>query len=382
VLDRRGRASARGVRTCGSVWACPLCSGRIWAKRSRELLHLLCAAREHEVAVGFVTLTMRHRRRDPLRHLWDAMAPALADAMGSGSREVRKLRDELGVLGMARRIEATWSDEHGWNLHVHLLVFAENGGKASLDALAAAMFSAWQSRLVREGRVAPNRRHGLQAKVVDLSRAEEEIAGYLTSAGSFAHATALADRVGESGRHGNRTPWQLLLDAQSGDGGAARRWAEWEQVSKGRRAWDCRSPQLRRLMDEHPEPAEDMPPPPDPVARISDSGWKTVCAAHEPARLLVAAEAGYRRGVLAPGGDHQRGLQEATLAITRLLYEWRVWSPKIAGQSTPHTYPPDGLTAPASPGHWRWLRRALSRLVTMPLTRMRTRRPSGATVNP
>ena len=114
----------RGLRTCGSVWACPLCSASVWAERASNLTHLLSAAHHNRLRVGFVTLTMRHGRRDGLSDLWAALAPALSDALGAGSREVRALRKELGVVGVVRRIEATHG-RSGWHLHPHLLVFAE-----------------------------------------------------------------------------------------------------------------------------------------------------------------------------------------------------------------------------------------------------------------
>lgn len=361
ALDVRGRATARGVQSCGSVWACSLCSARTWAKRARQLRHLLCATEAAGFSVGFVTLTMRHHRGLRLDHLWDAMAPALEDALGTGSRMVRRVRNDLGVLGVARRIEATWSEENGWNLHVHLLVFAESGDQPGFETLAAAMFDAWRSRLAKKGLAAPNRAHGVHVKLLDLSRSEEEIAAYVTAAGSFQSALALSKRAGDSARHGNRTTWQLLLDAQSGDRQAARLWAEWEQASKGRRAWDCRSPRLRQLAKEHVEQSEEAVPPPEPIVHMTKAEWTDVCEAHDAARLLATAEAEYRHVVAGAGADREQGLRTAARAVTTLLCEWGVWEP----MALPRGRDPGGAVPAARPCLRRRLVRSAARLVTV-----------------
>jgi hypothetical protein len=78
-------------------------------------------------------------------------------------------------------------------------------------------------------------------KLLDLSRAEQEVARYATTAGSFHAAAELTDRSAKSARYRNRTTWGLLSDAQAGDARAACKCAEWEVVSKDRCAWVCRS---------------------------------------------------------------------------------------------------------------------------------------------
>jgi hypothetical protein len=149
TMDTVGKAKARGVRTCGSVWACPMCSGSVWAKRAEELTHLLRAAHAAGLQVAFITLTMRHHKRNKLAAMWDCQAKALEQALGVGSRDVRELRDELGVVGVVRRTEATYG-ENGWHLHPHLLVFAEAGALDGFTALGNAMFDAWSDQLAKQ----------------------------------------------------------------------------------------------------------------------------------------------------------------------------------------------------------------------------------------
>lgn len=336
-LDASGQANARGLRTCGSVWACPLCSATIWADRASQLRRLLKAAEHEGLRVGFITLTMRHSRWDRLSDLWQAMAPALTAALGAGSREVRRIRRELGVWGVVRRTEATYG-ENGWHLHPHLLVFAERGEDGDFEALASAMFDAWQAKIVRHGLPAPSDDNGWHVKLLDLSHAEEEAARYVTTAGSFHAAAELADRGGKTARFGNRTTWQLLADARDGDRRAAERWAEWELTSKGRCAWDCRSPRLRRLAEGYVEDEPDKPDERETVVTLREPEWAEVCRERSVSELLTAAEEAYRLAVVESAGDREAGLQSAAWAVTMLLFDWGVWS-AVTGQGPPGAGP-------------------------------------------
>lgn len=320
TLDGRARASAAGLRTCGSVWACPLCSRAIWAKRCRELSELLSAAVAEDVSVAMVTLTMRHGKRHRLAELWDAMRPACKAAMGAGSRTVRALREEMDVLGVARRTEATYGVS-GWHLHIHVLVFAGAATAEDFDALGAAMFEAWADRLHAHGLPRPTTRRGVHVKLLDRTADIGGTAAYVTAAGSFHAAAELTDNRGKSARHGNRTTWELLDAARGGDAESARLWAEWERASKGKQAWDMRSPRLRDLAARHPATSEpDESSAPSVLASVSEDEWKELCRVRQVGRVLAAAESAFRVELLI-SGDRMAAIVEARREVVRLLYK-------------------------------------------------------------
>jgi hypothetical protein len=176
--------------------------------------------------------------------------------------------------------------------------------------------------------------------VLDISDAEEAAAGHVTFAGSFHAAAELTASHGKSARRGNRTTWDLMDDAMAGDSEAAARWAEWEQASKGRRAWDNRSAALRELAGQHPEEPTEAPEEPDTIATLAEHAWKTVCRCESVGELLGTAEAAYRHGIARSGGDHHEGLLFAHRAVGTLLRAWSIWPP---GYSCP---PPRRPSAP------------------------------------
>jgi len=209
------------------------------------------------------------------------------------------------------------------------------------------MFAAWSRRLTKEGHRPPSDAHGVHAKLLDLTRAEAEAAGYITTAGSFHAANELADRGGKSARYGNRTTWQLLSDARNGDGQAAVLWREWELASKGRCAWDNRSPYLRTLAQEHtevvaPEAESEV------VAGLNEIEWQKICRDHDPAELLAEAEESYVIGLAAERGDRSAALGWAALAVAELLEHWGL-RPRPPDRAAPPLAAPPGRTAAVAP---------------------------------
>ena len=67
-----GMAGLAGLQHCGSVWADPVCAGRILVHRALEMGAVLGRAIEQGYSLGFLTLTMQHRITQPLDLLWAA----------------------------------------------------------------------------------------------------------------------------------------------------------------------------------------------------------------------------------------------------------------------------------------------------------------------
>ena len=126
MVGRRGaRAHYSGLQTCASVWSCPVCSARIQAERADELLRAVERAHACGLKVALLTLTMRHRKRDKLKLLWDGLSQAWQPAIAT-DRAVRRARDAVGMVSWVRRVEATHGRK-GWHLHVHALLFYGRG---------------------------------------------------------------------------------------------------------------------------------------------------------------------------------------------------------------------------------------------------------------
>lgn len=321
-----GLASARRLRSCSSVWACPVCSHAQWSERQRELSHLLRSARASGMSVALITLTARHRRSDDLSGLLDGLRDAWKAVQDS--KAVRTRSREAFVAGFVRRTEASWGERFGWHPHLHILVFGEPGDpEAGYRQLGSEMFSAWSSSLVKAGMAAPLRDSGgLHVKVLDISNAEMAAAGYLTEDGAYYStesraASELSDSGGKRAKRGNLTTWQLLDRARSGNKTARALWGDWERATKGRKPWAV-SRALRVLAADYCEPVE-VAPEYHAVGALTNAGWRIVCADPDgPSEFLGEIEDAYRAAARRShpdedddGDQETRGLRAAALAF-------------------------------------------------------------------
>lgn len=220
VIHNASEARSRfaGLQTCGSVWACPCCSGTISDARRRELNDLLAWARASSFVPVLLTLTARHSHKDELRTLLERMKKAKQRL--AQRREWRT----LDLVGSVTATEVTGGGSNGWHPHFHVLMIIRSG--CELDAVAAVetLRDAWAACL----------------KGCDLSgtgaafdvRGAAEAGNYVAKWGA-AEELALGDR--KKGRHG-RTPFQLLQDHHDrGDDKAAALFVEFAKTFKGRR---------------------------------------------------------------------------------------------------------------------------------------------------
>ncbi len=294
VARRESRAHYSGLQTCGSVWSCPVCSARIQAERSEELLRAVEAANAQGLKVALLTLTMRHNKGHRLKALWKAVSPAWQAAMTT-DRAVRRARDGIGLAGWVRRIEATYG-ANGWHLHVHALLFYGDGSQ--LPSLRDAIWAGWLRRLKANGLDALEKR-GIDLRELELDTAREQISGYLNKATyeqtSDSAARELAGQIGKTGRKDNRTPFDVLADlVRLGLSSDLAIWREWEGASKGRRALTWSKGLREQLLTERElsddEIAGDNDGDQVDVALIDASAWNALRERHLEADLLEAVE--------------------------------------------------------------------------------------------
>lgn len=116
--DENHGARFAGLRTCGSVWCCPVCNAKIQAYRQRELQSALDAAKSRGWGLVFGTLTLRHQLGDPLDKVRDMCQKVWRSVQQQ--KGTRRLLDSLGLQGYIRAMEVTFSNENGWHVHLHV----------------------------------------------------------------------------------------------------------------------------------------------------------------------------------------------------------------------------------------------------------------------
>lgn len=257
VRSVEGVARYTGVQTCGSIWACPVCSAKVRQVRADELQAGLS---EHIAAGGgayFVTLTIRHHEHQALAFTLGVVQAAFRRLL-QGSHRVLDVGGQ--VIGVVRSTEITHG-ANGWHPHIHALILTP----APLDPDAFERFSArlwagWEDAVKREG-------GGKCDPHPDAFRLEaacnmEALSRYLTKVRDSESVVSSTDRLGarsaasslrsislemtrsdlKAARRGSRHPFQIAADAAT----AARvfgeltadadLWREYEAATRGRRA--------------------------------------------------------------------------------------------------------------------------------------------------
>lgn len=252
-LDGSGTVGFAGLATCGSVWACPLCSARIQAVRRLELGVLVATAESQGMTVAFGTVTLRHKQGQPLAMLWEALNKANQGV--TNATRVKRLRKQLQRVGYVRATEVTHGN-NGWHPHIHSLqLFEGDVTQEQLDELADAEYSVWRRQALNRGLGEPLRERYELRRVTNAS---VEFSDYFAK-GVYDPSVARSAKSMSFEMSGSatkraklassRTPFQILADVvKTGDADDFALWEEYEQASKGRRAlvW---SPGLRDAMN-------------------------------------------------------------------------------------------------------------------------------------
>lgn len=291
TVDGIRSAGVGGVQTCGSYWSCPVCSEKI-ALRRREEIEKIARwwVEEKGGRIGFVTMTVRHSKRQSLTAVWDAVAAGWTAATsgrawvneqavhGVMMRRVVKPRrvppltcptaQAIGLVPSVRvvvepririvRITEVTYGRFGWHVHVHaLLLLRGDVTGVELDAIGARMFGRWKRGLRKsctrtaacadvcsckgfsasgtkvrrkDGSWGPA---GYDARLFD---GVGEVAQYVTKhgTGSLDSLTSLsfeaAAGMRKDGRRGNVTPFGMLGGLVNGVSAA-------ERVEDWARAW-------------------------------------------------------------------------------------------------------------------------------------------------
>lgn len=324
VADGTRSAGLGGIQSCGSVWSCPVCSAKIQARRQLEVSTALAVARARRWEVTFLTLTMRHRKGQPLKWLWDQLSDAWAAlTTGSGQRAWKEDRMLYGIAGYLRLVEVTHG-ANGWHVHVHMLMFhdplrvalndhsTENGKAvhgagftdAELNELATSMFLRWRAALSKKG-LRPSVRRGVDIRRV---RSDDKIAEYFAKQlyavkGESSTAHDVSGSHGKIAKHGGRTPFGILADlldvAATGEVTDdslrdVELWHEFEQASRGRRQllWSrgLRDELLASLDDLTDEEVADEAPGGDIYVHADRDALRFITRNRLLAELLEVAE--------------------------------------------------------------------------------------------
>ena len=230
----KGYAYASGLQTCGSVWACPICSFKIRVKRAAELAVAIAVHTARGGSVFLLTLTTQHVYGEALNTVWSDLQDVWA-FITSHSR-YRAMKERLG-LGYCRTVEVMHGG-NGWHPHLHVLLFTDVAvdpfdDRETYDGIARTFHDLWTRRMTEHHGRAVRSAYAVDLRPVKADGAEG-VGMYCTKAG---YEVALAD--GKEGRTStSRHPFAIAYDAvETGDTADIGLFREWIEGSHNRKMW-------------------------------------------------------------------------------------------------------------------------------------------------
>lgn len=208
-----------GLKSCQSVWCCPICSAKVASRRKRDLDSLLGWARAQGMSVLLLTLTARHDASMPLAGFLATLKAAKERLRQR--REFRLLR--TSVAGSVTATEVTHGFANGWHPHFHEILLMRSQSESAVAAIES-LRPGWLASLAGQG--LSGERAAFQ--VQNASAAGDYIA-------KFGAAEEMTLQGVKRGRFGSRMPWQLLHDSHHGDRVAGDLWVTYAESFHGRR---------------------------------------------------------------------------------------------------------------------------------------------------
>jgi hypothetical protein len=201
------RVAFHGLMTCSSPWICPVCSPKLAAQRGEALARALAHFHAAGLWVAHAVLTVQHTRGMPLSEVFEALSRAWRYMTKS-----RAFRPHWSGLGYARGVELTFG-RHGWHPHIHLaLVIPPDRDPYALEE---ALWEAWSGAVLEVG-WAPSSRGAYSYQVARAEADVREVGRYVSKAGSgWGLGPEVAGGARKQGR-GGMSPFQLLGVAWAG----------------------------------------------------------------------------------------------------------------------------------------------------------------------
>ncbi len=290
----RGRARYRGLMTCSSVWACPVCASHITERRAEEIRSALDSLRGRGGSAAFATFTVSHAHEDALETVLAGFLAAFRYLTSKPS--YKRLRVRYGVLGFIRVLEVTHG-RNGWHVHVHVLYcFSSVLSPAEVQCFEDALYPLWESAAARSG-LTMARRYGLEVK-----KAYGSVEEYLAKFGRGPRWDISREMTKGHIKQGRSiaglkhlTPWELLAAGGGGDWRCGALFREYVERFSGKAQlyW---SPSLRALLLPGAEAATDAELVAEVIAdeflsgKISASEWESIKRAVGRAEVLRLVE--------------------------------------------------------------------------------------------
>lgn len=247
------KARVGSIKTCGSVWACPVCASKVAELRRRELTYAMVQHTAQGGHAYLMTFTFPHYMGQMLQELMPLFDKARQSFQNSkGWKKVMGKDGTAGRVGGVTSLEVTYGIGNGWHPHLHMLVFCKPGAFGEGDPDESGRLSSaaidyfrgeWVRLLEKRGLVDGSNREWAGRYALDVrggKGAAEYIAkwGHDEQWGMSRELTSSHAKTGKRDTWGTKdhyTPFQLLAMSADGDGHASNAFREFVTAFDGKR---------------------------------------------------------------------------------------------------------------------------------------------------
>ena len=189
-----------GLETCGSVWACPVCSLKISTHRALEVKNVINNVISGGGNVYMATFTVPHYIFNSLKDTTTIVTDVWRKI--KTVRKFRELKEKYNFIGDIRTLEVTHG-KNGWHPHLHILSCC-NTSNENMEKFIAELFILWKKYVAEKNIGECSLNAFKMEKVYDGDGASE----YITKWSAASELVKGNQKDGKSGR----TPFQILND--------------------------------------------------------------------------------------------------------------------------------------------------------------------------
>lgn len=240
IKNEQSNYHFNGFATCKMVWRCPSCSYKLLKARAKEIYQLASAHQNTKHQLGFVTLTVKHKKFDKLKTNNDRIIELFRKFQNHTYFQQLKKNQ---LLGQIKAFEHTYTEKNGWHPHLHIIFFWKTKSENEVNELQKEIIKKW-AKYTGGSINAQN-----QKPVYSLG----EISDYVTKWDSVQELTNTQNKEGKG-----ITPFQMLgkitnkellfkeIDLKKSTQKLKSLWLEYVEATKGNRRITI-SPKLNEL---------------------------------------------------------------------------------------------------------------------------------------
>lgn len=333
-------SSARlgNVISCGSVWCCTICAGRITESRRADMQRVQNAWLLDGGSCLLMTYTFPHEFDMPLAELLPKFSEAVdyfkshrtyerifgtslalieqREQKGKPLKNIKK--GEFPRLGTVRSLEVTHG-QNGWHPHSHEVLFMHDDALLKSPQVIDELKALWVECLLKAGLGDHSQINYMLERALDI-RGGDYVSDYINKFGrepinvngwTIAHEVTKANsKLGKQGRKVGAdyhyTPFQLLGFATDGDEEAGQLFKEFAHAFNGKRQnyWTNGLKDWFGIDDKTEddiaaeEGSETKAPEEEFVIRLDTEQWRDVIATNARGELIEAAAHDGQEGVI------------------------------------------------------------------------------------